>query len=280
MVYSKTTWVNDSSPDIDETNLNNIEDGIYKAQDFDSAEHIGDLPAARMTTHIEAAIAGKDIVPATIVINNVTDEAGSLKIYAKDADAIILGDPTHEGGDISIYRDTSGNKQFFLDADAASNVLAMTLYGGLVAQHYLTVGTTSLSVATNFYVAGTGRTSSTMAASAFHADGGLVGRSDNIESLPLNIRVTGVDTTNHSIRLQIDANNIIEAQATGNGSGGTTNEAIGFFGTTPQVQQAHIADVAAAAGDPATKAEFDAFATKFNTLLADLEGYGLLVNPP
>ena len=267
MVYSKTTWVNDSSPDIDETNLNNIEDGIYKAQDFDSGEHIGDLPTARMTTNIEAAIAGKDIVPATIVINNITDEAGSIKIYGKDADAIILGDATHEGGNISIYRDTSGNKQFFLDADAASNALAMTLYGGLVAQHYLTVGTTTLSVATNFYVSGTGRTSSTMAASAFHADGGLVGRSDNIAALPLNIRVSGTNATDHAIKLQIDANDIIVAQATGNGAGGIINKAIGFFGTTPQVQQAHIAD----------PTDLASCISVLTTLLADLEGYGLLL---
>ena len=270
MVYSKTTWVNDSSPDIDETNLNNIEDGIYKAQDFGSGEHIGDLPSARMTANIEAAIAGKAIVPYTIVINNTTDEKGHLQIYGKDTDVIVLGDATHEGGDISIYRDTSGNKQFFLDADAASNALAMTLYGGLVAQHYLTVGTTTLSVATNFYVAGTGRTSSTMAASAFQADGGLVGRSDNIETLPLNIRVSGLDTKDHAIKLQIDANDIIVAQATGDGAGGITNEAIGFFGVTPQVQQAHIAD----------PTDLASCISALTTLLADLEGYGLLVQPP
>ncbi|MGB7531809.1 MAG: hypothetical protein WA977_02370 [Halobacteriota archaeon] len=274
MVYAKTTWVNDSSPDIDETNLNNIEDGIYKAQDFDSGEHIGDLPATRFSTNIEAAIAGKNIVPDTIVINNVTDEAGSLKIYGKDSNVLILGDATHEGGDVKIYRDTSGNLQFSIDADAASNAKAVDIYGGVVVQHYLTVGTTSLSVATNFYVAGTGRTSSTMAASAFHADGGLVGRSDNIAALPLNIRVSGTNATDHAVKMQIDATDIFVVQATGDGAGGITLKAIGAFGVTPQVQQAHIADVAAAAGDPPTKAEFDAFAAKFNQLKADIEGFG------
>ena len=39
---------------------------------------------------------------------------------------------------------------------------------------------------------------------------------------------------------------------------------------------AHIADVAAAAGDPATKAEYDAFAVKFNAVLLALENAGLL----
>ena len=265
MVYSKTTWVNDSSPDIDETNLNNIEDGIYKAQDFGSGEHIGDIPAARISTNIAAAILDKDIVPKTIVLSNVTDELGSLKIYRKDADAIILGDATHEGGDISIYRDSSGNKQFFLDADAASNVLALSVYGGVVAQHHLTVGTTSLSTATNFYVAGTGRTSSVMAASVFHADGGLVGRSDNIASLPLNIRVSGTNSTDHAVKLQIDSQDIFVAQATGDGAGGITNKAIGAFGVTPQVQQAHIADADGTLAD---------ITTKFNQLKADIEGFG------
>jgi len=265
MVYSKTTWANDSSPDIDETNLNNIEDGIYKAQDFDSGEHIGDLPAARFSTNIETAIAGKNIVPDTIVINNVTDEAGSIKIYGKDSDVLILGDATHEGGDVKIYRDASGNLQLILDADAASNVKALSVYGGVVAEHYLTVGTTSLSTATQFYVAGTGRTSSVMAASVFHADGGLVGRSDNIASLPLNIRVSGTDSTNHAIKMQIDSQDIFVVQATGDGAGGITLKAIGAFGVTPQVQQAHIADADGTLAD---------LTTKFNQLKADIEGFG------
>lgn len=53
--------------------------------------------------------------------------------------------------------------------------------------------------------------------------------------------------------------------------------AIGFFGSG-QLQQAHIVDAANAAGDPPTQAEYNAFVAKFNTLLADLEGYGLLAS--
>ena len=224
MVYSKTTWVNDSSPDIDETNLNNIEDGIYKAQDFGSGEHIGDLPTARMTTNIEAAIAGKDIVPSTIVINNITAEAGFLKIYSKDADAIILGDATHEGGDISIYRDISGNKQFFLDADAASNALAMSVYGGVVAQNYLTVGQAALNTGAKVYVVGTIHATSALSTSAWaNIQAGVAGKNDNQAALPINIRVSGSDATDHAIKLQIDLSDIFVAQATGDGAGGITS---------------------------------------------------------
>ena len=202
-----------------------------------------------------------------LVVGSKNTEKGSIQIYGKDIDVLKLGDPTHEGGDVKIYRDASGNLQFSLDADAASNAIAMSVYGGVVAQHYLTVGTSALSVATNFYVAGTGRTSSTMMASRFFADGGLEGKSDNIAALPITIRVSGTNATDHAVKLQIDANDIIVAQATGNGAGGITNKAIGFYGTTPQVQQDHIIDADGSLAD---------ITTKFNTLLADLEGYGLL----
>jgi len=37
-----------------------------------------------------------------------------------------------EGGDIRVYRDASGNAQFVLDADAAENADALTLYGRLL----------------------------------------------------------------------------------------------------------------------------------------------------
>jgi hypothetical protein len=50
----------------------------------------------------------------------------------------------------------------------------------------------------------------------------------------------------------------------------------GVCATAPQAQQAHITDAANAAGDPPTQAEFNALVGKFNTLLADLEGFGFL----
>jgi len=46
--------------------------------------------------------------------------------------------------------------------------------------------------------------------------------------------------------------------------------------TADGTQAAHIADVDAAAGAAPDKAEFDALATKFNALLAALEGVGIL----
>lgn len=69
-------------------------------------------------------------------------------------------------------------------------------------------------------------------------------------------------------------------------SGGATAPSAGFFGTG-QLQQPHIVDAvtdaAYAAGAAPTKAEFDALVdkfnanwAKFNTWLADAEGYGLL----
>ena len=221
-----------------------------------------------------------------ITVNNVTDEAGWIKIFGKDADALILGDATHEGGDISVYRNTSGNKQLFVDADAVSNAIAMSVYGGVVAQHYLTVGQAALNTTRNVYVAGSLQASGSMYAAGIACtsygvtvqDGFGVAGAANAAELLFNIVVEGTNATDHAIKLQIDVNDIIVVQATGNGSGGidAATRAIGVFGVTPQVQQAHIADVAAAAGDPPTKAEFDAFATKFNTLLADQEGFGFL----
>jgi len=203
-----------------------------------------------------------------IVVGSKNTEKGSIQIYGKDIDALILGDPTHEGGDVKIYRDALGNLQFSLDADAASNTIAMSVYGGVVAQNYLTVGTTSLSVATNFYVAGTGRTSSVMNASKFHADGGLSGRTDNIASLPLNIRVSGTNATDHAIKTQIAGQDIFVVQATGNGAGGIdlATRAIGVFAVTPQVQQAHIAN----------PTDLASCISALSTLLADMEGYGWL----
>ncbi len=48
---------------------------------------------------------------------------------------------------------------------------------------------------------------------------------------------------------------------------GTTGDSVGFFSITPQAKQAHIIDADGSLAD---------ITTKFNTLLADLEGYGLL----
>ena len=203
-----------------------------------------------------------------LVVGNKNTEKGSIQIYGKDIDVLKLGDATHEGGDVKIYRDASGNLQVSIDADAANNTIALSVYGGVVAQNYLSVGTPNLSTATTFYVAGSGRTSGAMNASSFHSDSGMVGRTDNIAALSINIRVSGTNATDHALKLQLDSNNILVVQATGNGSGGIdlATRAIGVFDVTPQVQQAHIAD----------PTDLGTCISVLSTLLADLEGYGWL----
>lgn len=47
-----------------------------------------------------------------------------------DADALILGTATAEGGDMNVYRDSSGNSQLTLDADASQNGVSLELYSG------------------------------------------------------------------------------------------------------------------------------------------------------
>lgn len=45
--------------------------------------------------------------------------------------ALMLGGPTEEGGNILVYRDAAGALQFSLDADSAENATALALYGRL-----------------------------------------------------------------------------------------------------------------------------------------------------
>lgn len=201
-----------------------------------------------------------------ITVNNVTDEAGWIKIFGKNADTLILGDATHEGGDISIYRDTSGNKQLSLDADAASNAIALSVYGGVVAQHYLTVGEATLYTGMPFKVAGNSWFSGSIHFGT--SDSGLSTIND-IANLRVNMPVSG-GTNTHAIHFMIDTNDVLVAQATGDNAGGITNKAIGVFGVTPQVQQAHIVDADGTLAD---------ITTKFNQLKADIEGFGFNAGP-
>ena len=170
-----------------------------------------------------------------LVIGNKNTEKGSIQIYGKDIDVLKLGDATHEGGDISVYRDTSGNKQFFVDADAASNATAMDVYGGVIAQHLLTVGTAVLNTSNKLYVNGNAYITSTLAApyglQFVDAGSGMTGQS-NKASLIINMPVSGTDAIDHAVKLQIDANDIIVAQATGNGSGGIKDLKALFYAPT------------------------------------------------
>lgn len=61
-------------------------------------------------------------------------------------------------------------------------------------------------------------------------------------------------------------------------SGGEIKIASGGKITAAGTQASHIADEAAAAGANPTKAEYDALVTKFNAVLAALEGVGVLAS--
>lgn len=177
-----------------------------------------------------------------IVIGSKNTEQGSLKIFGKNINTISLGDATHEGGNIIVYRDASGNAQLTLDADAASNAIALSVYGGVVAQNFLTVGQASLNAGYALYINGSisgsgaivsGSTITTGASGSLNIGTvGIVGRGANQASIPINIVVSGTDSTNHAIKLQIDANDIIVAQATGDGSGGITDKHVELYGYT------------------------------------------------
>lgn len=212
-----------------------------------------------------------------IQIGSKNTEQGQIQIYGKNADAIILGDATHEGGNISVYRDTSGNKQLFVDADAASNALAMSVYGGVVAQNYLTVGQTSLSTTHALVIVGSASISGVLLGNICVSDNdfraptdcGLRSRTDNQATLIAgNIIVTNTDSTTHTIKQQIDGNDMIVLQATGNGSGGidAATKAIGLYGAEPATQHAAIAD----ATDAATAI------TQLNLLLVANRAIGLI----
>jgi hypothetical protein len=78
--------------------------------------------------------------------------------------------------------------------------------------------------------------------------------------------------------LVLDTINISTDTSTGTKIGTATNQKLGFWNVAPAVQQATIADASVAAGDPPTKAEFDALVGKFNTLLSELETIGILAS--
>ena len=200
----------------------------------------------------------------------------TLKLLNPNADALILGSTTEEGGDIKVYRDASGNLQISVDADAASNAEALVVYGGVVCQNYLTVGQTTLNTVRDFYVNGAAEVSGSLigfnlftnAAGTLHVGAnGIKERVDNQIIIPIDITVSGTDSIDHSINLRIDSNDIIVVQATGDGAGGITDKAIGLYGTTPATQAAAISDPAESTA--ANNAAID-------SILAALRGIGLI----
>lgn len=159
-------------------------------------------------------------------IGGTTPAAGvftTVKATTPDADALTLGDATAEGGDIAVYRDTSGNKQLTLDADAASNEKALDVYGGVLAQNGLTIGQTTYELGYDLYVNGEARITGThtggqfrvTTVNGFYAD-------NNLSILPLNLPLTTSSGT-HTVSMQITGDNILAVQATGDGAGGITN---------------------------------------------------------
>jgi len=79
------------------------------------------------------------------------------------------------------------------------------------------------------------------------------------QSLKEVARVAGAAGTAQYFGLGVDGN-VIKA---------TNGGLLGFYGATPGAQQAHIIDADGQLAD---------ITTKFNTLLSDLEGYGLLAD--
>ena len=191
----------------------------------------------------------------TISDSGVTELKALLKLTGADADILSLGDATHEGGDLKIYRDGSGNLQLSLDADAASNALALSVYGGVVAQNYLTVGQTSLNTSYPFYVNGSFRANGSgifgaMETSYIRQYGtGNITLYNSIEGSSVFLKVFGTHTC---IELDYSA-----------------APRIGLYGVTPTTQAAHIADPAENAA--ANNAAIDA-------ILVALENVGILAS--
>ena len=143
----------------------------------------------------------------------INPDFDSIKLSDYNATALSLGNSTSEGGDVRIYRDGSNNLALFFDADAASNAKALDVYGGVVCQNYLTVGQSTLNTTFPIYCNGN------MWVNGLYASS-IRARYDNASAINMNIDVTGSDATDHASKLQIDAQDIISAQATGDGAGG------------------------------------------------------------
>jgi len=212
-----------------------------------------------------------------VLLKESTD---TLKLLNPNAVALSLGDSTHEGGNIEIYRDASGNLAFGFDADAASNAKGADFYAGVVCQNYLTVGQTALNTSYQLYVNGIARVSNITCTNGITISGGSIdGGASQVYNVSYyrfiddqtdNIILQNItDAAAHSQILRIGGADLFSVKVTGNGSGGVdaASKAFAFFGGTPQVQQNHIIDADGNLAD---------ITTKFNTLLAGLEGYGIL----
>lgn len=150
----------------------------------------------------------------------------TLKLLGENKTIFSLGDSTHEGGNVEIYRDGSNNLALFFDADAASNTKGLDIYPGVVCQNGVTIGSTSfdttykLRVTGNSYFSGNVSTNSEWGVNDGH---GIHSVNNNQAVMRLNLGVGGTDSIDHAICLRIDNNDIICAQATGDGVGGVVD---------------------------------------------------------
>ena len=153
-----------------------------------------------------------------------SNEMDDLTLITKNTDALILGSPTKEGGDVRIYRDGSNNLALFIDADAASNTKGLDFYAGILFRNNVVIGRNTFSTVYKLLVDGTSYfTGDVYLLSDFRVNNGkgIVSSLDNITSMILgNIRISGTDVIDHTICMQMDSTDIFCIQATGDGAGG------------------------------------------------------------
>lgn len=101
--------------------------------------------------------------------------------------------------------------------------------------------------------------------------GGILGEG-NDTAIEIGIYVSGTDSLNHAIDLQLHGSSVFGIEGTGNGAGGIQDLQCGFFGVAKVGQQSHIADFTKSGvyGD-----DDDAIETAINALIAVLESFGL-----
>ena len=168
----------------------------------------------------------QQFVPFKKVGTDITQKLidDTVKLLGENKVILSLGDSTHEGGDVAIYRDGSNNLALYFDPDAGSSGKMLDIYGGVVFQNFLTVGQTALDITKALYVNGTGKFTNRIDAPYLLVDTANAGvRTEyNVTALTLLIQVNA-GTDDHRIKLQVDGNDIIVAQATGDGAGGVTD---------------------------------------------------------
>lgn len=157
-----------------------------------------------------------------IITQKLIDD--TLKLLGENKTIFSLGDSTHEGGNVEIFRDGSNNLALFIDADAASNAKGFDCYAGAVFQNNVTFGQTTLNTGATVYINGTFAASGKVRCDYAEMGGnGIVSATSNLSHMLWNLSVSGTDAGDHKICLQIDSNDIICAQATGNSAGGVVD---------------------------------------------------------